>query len=78
MEDETSQELEGARHTATRRRRGMSRGIDYLGSRGSIEGKGEKTTKETEDVTWGSQSSPQGYYKYGPSEAESGSSVRPP
>jgi len=39
---------------------------------------GAKGIEETEDVTWGSQASPQVYYKYGPPADKSGSSVRPP
>ena len=49
--------------------------IGYGGKGGLDRTKG---TKETEDVTWGSQASPQVYYKYSPSKGKSGSSVRLP
>jgi len=35
-----------------------------------------KGISATKDVTWGFQASPQVYYKYGPSEGRSESSVR--
>jgi len=67
----------GAAHSNTQEKRDKSRG-SFLDCRESTEGKGDKSeTEETEDVTWGSQASPQVYYKYSPSEGKSGSSVRP-
>ena len=68
----------GAAHSNTQEKKDKSRD-SFLDCRESTEGKGDKSeTEETEDVTWGSQASPQVYYKYSPSEGKSGSSVRPP
>jgi len=67
----------GVAHSNTQEERDKS--IDsLLDYREGTEGKrGKSETKETEDVTWSSQASPQVYYKYNPSEGKSGSSVRP-
>ena len=71
----------GAAHSNTQGERNKSRGSFLAVER--VQGrKGAKVRQKrqnaTEDVTWGSQVSPQVYYKYGPSEGKSGSSVRPP
>jgi len=71
----------GAAHSNTQEERNESRD-SFLDCRESTGGKGTKgetrETEETKEVTWDSQTSPQVYYKYGPSEGKSGSSVRPP
>ena len=71
----------GAAHSNTRERRNESRD-SFLDYRKSTRGKGDKVetgeTEETEDVTWGFLASPQVYYKYNPSEDQSGSPVIPP
>jgi len=81
----------GAAHSNTQEERDKSRD-SFLSCREDTKGEGDKgeprrrkrretegrKSKETKDVTWGSQTSPQVYYKYGPSEGKSGSSVRPP
>ena len=66
----------GAAHSNAQKERNES--IDsLLDYREGTEEEGRKARQKTEDVTWGSQASPQVYYKYDPSEGKSGSSVWP-
>src|SRR5712671_6266429 len=67
----------GAAHSNTQGKGNESIG-NLLGYREGTEEKGKGETRETKDVTWGSQTSPQVYYKYGPSEGKSESSAGPP
>jgi len=69
----------GTQQHAGKENRSIESLLDYRGNNGSRGDKRDKKAKtgETKDVTWGSQTSPQVYYKYGPSEGESESSVRP-
>jgi len=64
----------GAAHSNMQEKRDRS-GDSFSEYWESTEGRGDESA--TEDVTWGFQTSPQVYYKYSPSEGESGSSVRP-
>ena len=61
-------------HSNTQEERDKSRD-SFLDCRESTEGKGAKARRkrqrQTEDVTWGFQATPQVYYKYSPSKGAS-------